>query len=118
MAAGKKGPVFRVTGLPASQLDEELMQVLKDAIDKKLSAEEKSKLAFRVAIAPSCYNDGEKIALIEFYGEVPAFLSFLVANPLEEWQIEMGDEDISFDEHFFGFTQLYAPRTGSSVTAE
>jgi hypothetical protein len=49
---------------------------------------------------------------------VPAFLSELVANPLGDWQVEMGDTDISFDQHFFGFTQLYTPELGSSVTAE
>jgi hypothetical protein len=27
-------------------------------------------------------------------------------DPLGDWQVEIGDDDISFDCHFFGFTQL------------
>ena len=40
----------------------------------------------------SCYNDEEKVALVEYRRGMPAFLSALIANPLEEWQ------------HFFSFT--------------
>ena len=53
-----------------------------------------------------------------FHGGVPAFLSKLTEDLLADWQVEMGDTDISFDQHFFGFTQLYAPKADSSVTAE
>jgi hypothetical protein len=34
---------------------------------------------------PSCYDNEEKIALVEFRGGVPAFLSELMANPLGDW---------------------------------
>jgi hypothetical protein len=115
MAAKKKGIVFRVTGLPASQPDDELKEALKAAIDKE--EDESSKVTLNAAIVPSCYN-AEKIALVEFHGGVPAFLSELMANPLGDWQVEMGDTDISFDQHFFGFTQLYSPTPGSPATAE
>ncbi|KAF2677679.1 hypothetical protein K458DRAFT_395748 [Lentithecium fluviatile CBS 122367] len=30
----------------------------------------------------------------------------------------MGDTDITFDQHFFGFTQLYTPKPGTLVTAD
>lgn len=30
----------------------------------------------------------------------------------------MGDDDINFDRHFFGFTQLYPTTPGNSITAE
>lgn len=60
----------------------------------------------------------KKVALVEFYGGVPAFLSELTTNPLGDWQVEMGDTDISFDQHFFGFTQLYTPKPDAPVTAE
>jgi hypothetical protein len=30
----------------------------------------------------------------------------------------MGDDDINFDCHFFGFTQLYAPDDSKPVAAE
>jgi hypothetical protein len=115
--ARPKGPVFRVTGLPASQPDDELTALLKAAIDENLAEEEQSKPAASIAIVPSCYRHDEKVALVEFHGGAPAFLSELTDNPLGDWQVEMGDTDISFDQHFFGFTQLYTPNA-SSPTAE
>jgi hypothetical protein len=114
----KKSTVFRVTGLPASQSDLKLKKALTVAIDRHLAADENSKLAFTVAIVPSCYDIEEKVALVEFHSGVPGFLSDLAANPEGGWQDEMGDNDINFDRHFFGFTQLYAPKPGSPVTAE
>ena len=117
--AARKGPVFRVTGLPASQPDDALNTALKAAIDDNLLEEEKLKLNITTAIVPSCYdNEQERVALVEFYGGVPTFLSELVANPLGDWQVEIGDLDINFDCHFFGFTQLYTPKPDAPVTAE
>lgn len=75
-----KGTVFRVTGLSASQPDDELKKALKAAINDNLEEDEQSKLT--VAIVPSCYNNEEKVALVEFHGGVPAFLSELLADPL------------------------------------
>lgn len=118
MAARKKGTVFRVTGLPASRPDDELKEALNAAIDRNLAADDRSKPTFNLAILPSCYDNEEKVALVEFHGGVPTFLSELTANPLDDWQVEMGDTDINFDQHFFGFTQLYAPKLDSTVTAE
>jgi hypothetical protein len=117
MAGEKKGTIFRVTGLPALQPDDELKAALKAAIDDNL-AEDEQKLTPNTAIVPSCYDNDEKVALVEFSGGVPAFLSELMANPLGDWQVEMGDTDISFDQHFFGFTQLYTPKPDSPATAE
>ena len=117
--ATKKGTVFRVTGLAASQSDDELKITLRDAINNNLSEEEHSKLDISAAIVPSCYeNEQERVALVEFHGGVPRFLSELTANPLGDWQVEMADTDISFDCHFFGFTQLYAPKSDAPVAAE
>jgi len=115
----RKGTVFRVTGLPASQPDDVLTTTLRATIEGNLSKEEKLKLKPTIAIVPSCSEaDHQRVALVEFVGGVPAFLSKLVANPLEKHHEEMGDTDISFDCHFFGFTQLYTPEPGTSVTAE
>jgi hypothetical protein len=114
----RKGPVFRVTGLPASQADGELAVSLKAAINDDLGEDERSKMTVTIAILPSCYNDAEKVALVEFHGGVPAFLSELQDNPLGDWQIEIGDTHIIFDQHFFGFTQLYSPKANSFVSAE
>ncbi|OBT60492.1 hypothetical protein VE03_10079 [Pseudogymnoascus sp. 23342-1-I1] len=118
MAARKKGAVFRITGLPASQPDSELNKALKAAIDDNLAEDEQSKLTVNAAIVPSCYDNNEKVALAEFHGGVPAFLSGLVADPLGDWQVEMDGTDISFDQHFFGFTQLYTPKPGLLATAD
>ena len=118
MAGRKRGIVFRVSGLPASGSDDETNKALKDAIEENLADDEKSKLITYATIVPSCYDNDEKTALVEFCGGVPAFLAELVSKPLGECQVEMGDTDINFDQHFFGFTQLYTPQSGSSVTAE
>lgn len=117
--ATKKGIVFRVTGLTAWQPDDELNKTLNAAIDNNLSEEERLKLHTSTAIVPSCYDNGqERVALVEFHGGVPTFLSELTANPLGDWQVEMGDTDISFDCHFFGFTQLYTPKPDAPIAAE
>ncbi|KAF5669916.1 hypothetical protein FDENT_11382 [Fusarium denticulatum] len=118
MACKKKGPMFRVTGLSAEQSNESLNATLGIAISDNLSEEEKSRLSFSITVIPSCYNDPERVALVEFLGGVPGFLSDLVANPLGDWQVEMGDTDINFDQHFFGFTQLYTPKADAPVTAD
>jgi hypothetical protein len=118
MVARTKSPVFRVTGLPASQPDEELTTLLKVAINENLTEEEQSRIEIKVAVVPSCYDDGEKVALTEYYGGVPAFLDKLTSDPLSDCQIEMGDTDIDFDSHFFGFTQLYSPKADALVSAE
>ncbi|EXA31288.1 hypothetical protein FOVG_17412 [Fusarium oxysporum f. sp. pisi HDV247] len=113
-----RGPIFRVTGLPAEQPDERPNAALENAIRNNLSDEEKSRLSFTVTVVPSYYSDLERVALVEFLDGVPSFLSNLVANPLGDWQVEMGDTDINFDQHFFGFTQLYTPKTDARVTAD
>ncbi|USP74943.1 hypothetical protein yc1106_02217 [Curvularia clavata] len=118
MAVAKKGPVLRVTGLSASRPDEELAASLKATIKNELTDEEKAKLNIKVDIVPSCYVDEEKVALLECCGGLPAFLSALAVNPLREWQIEMGDTGIDFDQHFFGFTQLYTPASDTPVVAD
>ncbi|KAF1966815.1 hypothetical protein BU23DRAFT_573760 [Bimuria novae-zelandiae CBS 107.79] len=115
----RKGLIFRVTDLPASQPDDVLNTTLRATIEGNLSKEEKSKLKPTIAIVPSCSEpEHERVALVEFVGGVPAFLSKLAANPLKQHQDEMGDTDINFDCHFFGFTQLYTPEPGTAVTAD
>lgn len=118
MAARKKGPVFRVTGLSASQPDDELAASLKTTIDEVLTEDGDSKLTVYLEIVPSCYDKDKKVALIEFRGGAPAFLVELTDKPLNEYQLEMGTTDISFDRHFFGFTQLYTPKADALTTAE
>jgi hypothetical protein len=57
-------------------------------------------------------------ALVRFRGGVPHFLHELRVDPFGRWQIEMGQDDISFDCHFFGSTQLYALDDSKPVIAE
>jgi hypothetical protein len=55
---------------------------------------------------------------VQFCGGLPQFLGELRLNPLGDWQVEIGDDDINFDGHFFGFTQLYVPNDSEPVVAE
>ncbi|KAK0761662.1 hypothetical protein N5P37_005644, partial [Trichoderma harzianum] len=115
-ATRQKKLVFRVTGLLASQTDNALVDFIRNNL---LEDEEQSRLKVTAEIVPSCSNnEQERVALVEFGGRVPDFLSALVANPLEDWQVEMGNVDINFDQHFFGFTQLYTPKADKPVTAD
>ncbi|KAL6886868.1 hypothetical protein GGI43DRAFT_426205 [Trichoderma evansii] len=98
--------------------DDQLCAALKVAINDNLSEGEQSELATNASIVPSCYGNEEKVALVEFHGGEPECLCDLMTDPLGNWQVEMGDTDISFDRHFFGFTQLYTPRPGSPTTAD
>ncbi|KAH8727391.1 hypothetical protein GQ44DRAFT_758100 [Phaeosphaeriaceae sp. PMI808] len=119
MATRKKSLVFRVTGLPASQPDDALNATLKATIEDNLLEEEKSRLRVSTVIVPSCYNnEQERVALVEFHGGIPTFLSELVADPLGDWQVEMVGTDINFDCHFFGFTQLYTPKPDVPMAAD
>ena len=115
--------VFRVTGLLDNGA-EQAKSLLVAVIEKQLSEEEKRTLKIEITIIPSCNsnnNNGQRlIALVDFKGGVPNFLSGLVKDQLREWQVEIDDtgEDISFDCHFHGFTQLYNTQPSRAVTAE
>ncbi|RFN52394.1 hypothetical protein FIE12Z_3325 [Fusarium flagelliforme] len=117
MAKKKKGPVFRVTGLRAEQSDEDLDTALGTAITENLSDNEQH-FQFTTALVPSCNDDLRKVALVEFHDGIPNFLLDLVKDPLDDFQIEMGKDDITFDRHFFGFTQLYTPKPDTDITAD
>lgn len=120
MNSARTSTVFRVTGLPATQPENELDTSLKDAIYSELLGEEKLGIQISTVILPSCNDEeNERVALVDFRGGVPKFLSQLMVDPLGDWQIEMGeDTDINFDRHFFGFTQLYAPQPDVPISAE
>lgn len=117
--ASRKSTVVRVTGLATTQPDDVLDAALKAAIQGNLLSDERSEIQITTAIVPSCYDEEhERVALVDFRGRTPKFLSELVVNLLGDWQIEMEDTDISFDCNFFGFTQLYAPNPDAPVAAE
>jgi protein SERAC1 len=111
--------VFRITGLPEGRPDDEVLSALRATIDKELSGQERTHIKIDLALVPSCYNDDiAPVALVGCGGGVPSFLSALTNDPLSEWQVEMGDSDISFDRHFYGFTQLYPTEREHVITAE
>ncbi|OQE34388.1 hypothetical protein PENCOP_c018G06557 [Penicillium coprophilum] len=119
MASQRKSHVFRVTGLSREQPDGELKTALQEALNDNLTDDERSHLKAEITIVPSCYeSDTERAALVQFRGGVPQFLYELRVDPLGDWQVEMGDNDINFDCHFFGFTQLYAPDDNERVVAD
>jgi hypothetical protein len=119
MATVRKSTVFRVTGLSTGQPDDATIALFERTIYDSLSEEERLSNSSVIGLAPSCYEDGgTRVALMEFKNGVPHFLSELIVNPLGEWQVEMEDTDITFNRHFFGFTQLYATPPGHAITAE
>lgn len=119
MASQRKSHVFRVTGLSRERPDEELETALQEALSDNFTEDERSQIKAEITIVPSCYDiDTQRVALVQFRGGMPDFLSELRVNPLGDWQVEMGDDDINFDCHFFGFTQLYTPDEKEPVVAE
>ena len=112
MTSQSKSRVFRVTGLSRAFSDRDLQAALQETLNDNFTDNEKSQIQTRIAIVPSCYEaDTQRVALVQFGGGVPQFLSELIANPFGDWQVEMGGNDINFDCHFLGFTQLYTPHT-------
>jgi hypothetical protein len=119
MAGQRKSHVFRVTGLPRDQPDRDLQTALQEALQGPGPNDERSNIEAEITIVPSCYEaDTQRVALVRFRGGIPVFLNELRVNPHGDWQVEMGDCDINFDCHFFGFTQLYAPDENEPVIAE
>ena len=117
MASQKKSHVFRVTGLSGELLDKDLEAALQEALNDNFTNDERSHTKAEITIVPSCYeSDTERVALVHFRGGVPQFLRGL--DPLGGWQVEMGNDDINFDCHFFGFTQLYTLDENKPVDAE
>jgi hypothetical protein len=58
------------------------------------------------------------VVLVQFRGPVPQFLHELQVDRLENGQIEMGNNDINFDYHFVGCTQLYVAGEMDPLVAE
>ncbi|KAK5989711.1 Ankyrin repeat domain-containing protein 6 [Cladobotryum mycophilum] len=119
MATKKKGPVFRVSDLPALRSDDELIITLKASITSA-PCKTGNAPSVTIAIVPSCYNDNneERVALVEFNDEVPDFLADSKEDPLGEWELEIDNAYVRFDRHFFGFTQLYTPKSDTDAIAD
>jgi hypothetical protein len=119
MASQRKSHVFRVTGLSRELGDRDLKTAVQRALNDNFTDDERSHIRAEITIVPSCYeSDTERAALVQFRDGIPRFLHELRVEPLGDWQVEVGDNDINFDCHFFGFTQLYAPDDNERVVAE
>ena len=118
MTTSAKSKVFRVTGLPVGKAELDVQSTLAQTIHHLLLDDERQRLKVHIACIPSCDESKTSSALVEFGGGTPEFLSQLDRDPLGDWQVESGNEDVNFDRHFFGFTQLYATVPGRPVTAE
>ncbi|CAP91131.1 Pc13g00620 [Penicillium rubens Wisconsin 54-1255] len=123
MANQRKSHVFRVTGLsiklPDGDLktDEDFRTALYGTLNDNFIDDENSQIKSDITIVPSCYeSDTQRVALVQFRGGMPQFLRD--HDPLGDWQVEIGDDDISFDCHFFGFTQLYTLDENKPVDAD
>jgi protein SERAC1 len=118
MATAIRSTIYRVIGLPIDKAENEIQSALTETIHNLLTEDEKKQAKLEITCIPSCDGSQTSSALVEFKGANPEFLSQLAQNPLGDWQVEMGDEDINFDRHFFGFTQLYPTAPGQPVSAE
>ena len=102
MANQRKSHVFRVSGLSRELPDENLKTALQEALNDNFVGDERSRITAAITIVPSCYeSDTQRVALVQFRGGVPQFLRDL--DPLGDWQVETGDDDINFNYHFFRF---------------
>jgi hypothetical protein len=118
MASSSPSTVFRVTGLPLDKAELDVQSKLFETIRDLLTQDEEHRAGITITCIPSCDDDQTSNALLEFKSGNPKFLLHLDRNPLGNWQMMMGDEDINIDRHFFGFTQLYPTAPGQPVTAE
>lgn len=114
--ARTKSTIYRVTGLPIGQQNKTI-SLLKEALSEHASKSELERLG-DISVVPSCDDEQTSVALLEWKGDTPNFLSSLDKDLLGSWEIEVGDDDISFDRHFFGFTQMYSTSPEKSISAE
>jgi hypothetical protein len=61
MATADKSIVFRVTGLPSDQGEDQLTTWLKGVTDKNLQQEERSRIKVQIACVPLCQNLNESL---------------------------------------------------------
>ena len=76
--------------------------------------------SYQVAIVSACDQEDELVALVDFHDGLPDFLSELKQNPQGSCPVFVDelDDDLSFDIHFFGFTQLYNTDSSQAIVAE
>jgi hypothetical protein len=112
--------VFRVSQIPGGDAVSRETELLK-LIGESLSETEKKHVmsAIKISIVPSCKDPQTLTALVDFKSGLPEYLKALQQNPLRTHQLVMGEDDIEFDLHFHGLTQLYQPAVNpSEITAD
>ena len=109
----KKTTVFRVTGLPnGANIEKSLRNAIKKRASNKSASTDSQKLDIEITILPSCYSHASeignptKVALVDFKGNVPEFLSDPARDPTKQTTIEVHNEAVTFDRGFQNFTQL------------
>ena len=104
-----KAIVCRVSMIPGGDAVSRKAELL-DSIQESLEKTELQHLnAIKISIVRSCYDPQMFTALVQFKNGLPEFLKRLKENPLNTYQLKMGDDDIIFDQSFHGLTQLYNP---------
>ena len=118
MESSLHSTVARVQGFTNLKL--EFAEVsLRRIINERLSASLPNN-NYGLSFVSSCNSGNELFALVDFRHGLPDFLSQLRQNPLDSWQVFVDelDDDLSFDRHFIGFTQLYNPDSSQGIIAE
>lgn len=111
MSSKSKTHVFRVRGLPNSWGQKRSTAKLDEAIRQQLSDKETHRLKYDIEIVPDCYAQDKKVvALVEFSGASPAFLSRLADRPGDYEVLYLDKHEITFDRDFFQLTQLNHPK--------
>lgn len=110
--------VYRVQNLPSGWAEEDLESL----IQENLKDDEKDPtIISRIRIIPSCNSsDPPRPSALVIFEKTPHFLQHLTQSTSDYHSIEVTeDDDVSFDRHFHGFTQLYSTSPpGVEVTAE
>lgn len=115
MATKTRSTIFRVTGIP----DAFEASTLESVINDNVQDEERQATIFTASLLPSCYGNGRShIGLVEFQNKVPHFLQEVATNHYGEYSVTIDGADVTFDQHFFGFAQLYSTPQEADVTAE
>ena len=118
MEPSLRSTVVRVRGFTNVKL--EIAEAsLRRVINERLAASP-SDNNYGLSFISSCDSGNELVTFVDFRHGLPDFLLQLRQNPLDSWQVftDELDNDLSFDRHFIGFTQLYNPDSSQGIIAE
>lgn len=121
MPCKRKGPVVRVSGLPQPDDNTTNFKIIshlkralqEDVLDTHTTGPDVFE-QLTIELVPSCTDESEQVALIEFHDGLPGYLRGLVGTR----RITTTEMVIELDTNFHGFTQLYTPIAGKPTTIE